>query len=298
LKKPFLFNTEYYLNQQDSGQRFFFSQVSANDQLSTAALFNLFVRGQTGYSPLKAPFGSIEFDDSFTLEELNCFVQHITSKALELGLSEIIITSYPNCYEPTKSKMLNQALLNNGFQVLWNDANYHIEVNQEAFMHKIHRGERWKLRKSYKSGLHSMLWENPKLEQVYNLILKSRVRKGFELSLRKDEFFNMFTNMPEIYQVFGVWKGTDLAAVSVTVEVSERILYVFYTADEISLRKLSPVVMLHEAMYKYCQNKGYMLLDFGTASKQGHINEGVANFKRRLGGKATDKTTFMKHLSS
>lgn len=293
---PFLFNSEDYLNQQDASHRLLFSQGSEANQLNTAALFNLFVQGQTGYSPIKAPFGSIEFDDTISLDELNRFIQNITMKGLELGLSEIIITSYPNCYEPAKSLILNNALRSNGFESLWTDVNYHIEVNHEAFIQKIHRGERWKLRKSYKCGFTSSLWEKPDLEKVYSLILESRQRKGFELSLKKEEFFQMFKHMPEKYQVFGVWKGTELAAVSVTVEVSEKILYVFYTADEIGMRKLSPVVMVHETMYNYCEQRGFALLDFGTASKHGNINIGVANFKRRIGGNATNKITFVKHL--
>ncbi len=297
MRKPYLFNSEDFLQNQGAENRLLFSETSKKNSLHASALFNMFVQGQTGYSPIKAPFGSIEFSDDFSAVELDRFVRNFTLKALELGLSEIIITSYPNCYEPNKSEKLKIALVRNGFEPLWNELNYHIPVDTKPFIQKIHPSERWKLRQAHKAGYTAKLWENPALDTVYELIQESRNRKGFELSLRKQEFIDMFVRLPEKYFVFGIWNQQTLAAVAVTVTVSEKICYIFYTADQMAYRRLSPVVMLHELMYDFSYANHFKLLDLGTASKHGKINQGVADFKRRLGGLESEKSTFIKHLS-
>lgn len=294
MKNTYLFNSEIFLQHQITGERHFFQQANSSDSSKIQALFHLFVQNQIGFSPFKAPFGSIEFTDDLSEAELNSFIESITLKAIDLGLKEIIITSYPNCYEPIKSKKLTEAFVQNGFKKLWNDLNFHLPVDDLLFIHKIHPGERWKLRQSHKAGFRASIWQNPDLNEVYNLILESRFRKGFPLSLCKEEFMTMFERLPESYQVFGVWSDEKLAAVAVTVSISVHICYTFYTADRLEFRRLSPVVMLHECMYNFCIQHQFTMLDLGTASKNGLINQGVANFKRRLGGIESFKTTFTK----
>ena len=75
---------------------------------------------------------------------------------------------------------------------------------------------------------------------------------------------------------------------------SSEILYVFYTADDLSHRKLSPVVLLHEGLYNYSIDQKFSLLDLGTASIKGLVNGGVATFKRNLGGVASLKQSWVK----
>ena len=81
---------------------------------------------------------------------------------------------------------------------------------------------------------------------------------------------------------------------AITVRVNSEILYVFYTADDLSHRKLSPVVLLHEGLYQQCIEEKFRLLDLGTASVKGLVNGGVATFKRNLGGVASLKQSWVK----
>ena len=112
--------------------------------------------------------------------------------------------------------------------------------------------------------------------------------------MNREELENAFTRFPAAYKMWGVSVDNQLAAMAITVMVNRDILYVFYTADDLKHRKLSPVVMLHEGLYRHCGEEKFRLLDLGTASLKGLVNSGVATFKRNLGGVASLKQSWVK----
>ena len=48
-----------------------------------------------------------------------------------------------------------------------------------------------------------------------------------------------------------------------------------------------------QTAYKFCQNKGIRVLDLGISSVDGVLNQGLYNFKRRLGAVECPKRKYI-----
>lgn len=64
-------------------------------------------------------------------------------------------------------------------------------------------------------------------------------------------------------------------------------------ADHAEYRSLSPIAMLCEEIVKDSRSKNIKIVDLGTASLQGELDEGLARFKRNLGAIATQKISYV-----
>ena len=91
---------------------------------------------------------------------------------------------------------------------------------------------------------------------------------------------------------FLVYDIDMLIAVGVTIKINQDILYTFYLADNQQYLKYSPTIYLLSGIYEYCQQENIKLLDLGIATDKGILNEGLARFKRSLGGKLSQKKTY------
>lgn len=290
--KTYFYNTPQYIAASASTSPLLYTEYEA-DGHTIQAKFWLFVHDNIGCSPMKAPFGSVEFSEDMGDAELQDFIQDIVADARAKKLEKIRIASYPDCYHYEQSLRLHKALLANGFKICYSDLNYHFPVDEKIiFKHLLHRGERWKLNKSKRVGLEFHQVHQPDLDYWYDFISHSRQRKNYEMSLSRADFIHQLCSNRDRYKFFGVYDDARLVALAVTVLVNDDILYTFYTADHLAYRKWSPVVMLHEGIYIYCQDEGYKILDLGTASKHGVINEGVSIFKSSLGAIPSYKHTF------
>ena len=109
-----------------------------------------------------------------------------------------------------------------------------------------------------------------------------------------DAFVSLFQKFPDEFKVFVVKDVEEIAALSVTIKIKERIMYNFYPADSDKYLKYSPSVMLHEGLYKYAQSNHYEILDLGIATDKGIPNLGLMRFKKNLGAQESLKLTFFK----
>jgi hypothetical protein len=96
---------------------------------------------------------------------------------------------------------------------------------------------------------------------------------------------------------FEVMKGYERTAASIAIRVANDILYNFYSAHHSRYDAWSPVVMLIEGMYGWCQQQGIRLLDLGTSAVDNQPNFSLLDFKLRLGAQPTAKLTFAKDLA-
>jgi lipid II:glycine glycyltransferase (peptidoglycan interpeptide bridge formation enzyme) len=111
-----------------------------------------------------------------------------------------------------------------------------------------------------------------------------------------NELKKAFEQFPEHYVLFAVLHEGRLAAASIAIKIKENILYNFYSAHPNDYNHLSPVVMLIEGMYEFCQQNNVNLLDLGTSALEGKPNFSLLDFKLRLGAKPYAKLTFEKNL--
>jgi hypothetical protein len=118
------------------------------------------------------------------------------------------------------------------------------------------------------------------------------------MTMNLQQFENHFTLFPKNFQIFSVTDSEHIIAVGVTIKINEEIVYTFYLADDENYLKDSPTIFLLSGIYEYFQEKKYKILDLGIATAKGILNEGLANFKRSIGGNLSLKKTYIKTVKT
>ena len=290
LNSRYLFLTEPFLKQQGD-----FRLISTSSGLSSA-VFPFYTEAGRILSPVKAPFGSFQFQNEPRPDLVTGILTQLETLARKEKIHTIQIVLPPDCYQPEVNVWLQPLIVSAGYQIVWQDLNFHRELTT-SFETGLHRSERWKLRKSLQSGYEFRMILKPDWEFAYRFLLDSRQRKGYQLSMERDDLERTFQLFPDAYRMSGVFIEDQCVALAVSIQVNEEMEYVFYTADDVKHRKLSPVVLLHYGLANYCREKGARMLDLGTSSIKGVVNSGVATFKRNLGATASLKSTFQRKFS-
>jgi lipid II:glycine glycyltransferase (peptidoglycan interpeptide bridge formation enzyme) len=128
---------------------------------------------------------------------------------------------------------------------------------------------------------------------AYALIEANRLALGVTPSVSLIQMMKMVDEMPDVYQSFGTYFGSELVAAAITVMITDKIRYVYMWADDARYRLSSPVVALCDGIIKYSIDMGNLILDLGTASEFGKVNDGLSRFKTNLGAISTNKITYL-----
>lgn len=287
---PYLFLTEPFLKQQGD-----FRVISASSGNSSVD-YPFFIENGRILSPAKAPFGSFLFNSQPSQELIIEILDQLESLSRKEKIHHVQIVFPPDCYQPEVNVWLQPMMVSAGYQIAWQDLNFHKELTN-SFEAGLHRSERWKLRKALQLGYEFRMIPEPDWNFSFHFLLESRQRKGYQLSMVREDLERTFNLFPDAYRMSGVFFQDQCVALAVSIQVNEEIEYVFYTADNVHHRKLSPVVLLHYGLANYCREKGVRMLDLGTSSVKGVVNSGVATFKRNLGATASLKSTFLRKFS-
>jgi hypothetical protein len=290
----FFFNENEFVSQSSSKDRFTF--ICLDTASNIRARFVLFIQDSEGLSPLRAPFGSFEFSEDFSGQGLEEFIYHIDNFAKEKKLSGLTITSWPGCYNPEKTEVLKKALLKNGFHILVEDHNYHLDVG-DSFESFIHVSEKGKLNKSANAGFRFSIGGRNDIPGIHNLVAEARKQRGHPLSMSLADYENMFSQFPDRYILFTLHDHNKLIAACTGVKINSQILYNFLGADDVGYKSYSPMVMLMKGVYGYCVDNGYKIFDLGIGTANGIVNPGLVQFKKYLGGKFSYKFTYRKTYS-
>ena len=144
-------------------------------------------------------------------------------------------------------------------------------------------------------GVRKLSFEH--LEEVYIFIARCREVQSRKLSLSWEQLKRIADAFPDWFTVFAIYQQDVLVAASINIVVTKDILYNFYGAHDRQFNKYSPVVMLMNALYAYCQSNGFVYLDLGTSATGHEPNFSLLDFKMRLGARSTQKLTFQKTLT-
>jgi hypothetical protein len=288
----FLFNEPHFLVHQPCTSQVTFA-LWHNRRKQIEAWLHLFVKEQQGYSPCRAPFGSVEFNPNLSVNHLDELVEAVRKYARQHSIRSVRITSYPDCYTEANAALLTYCLLHNGYNLAIQDLNFHIPISTRPFESIIRASERWHIRKCVRSGFSFAEEVQLDLPFIHAFIQASRFRKGFPMSSDLHSFEQMFSHFPGVYRIFTVRDTDKVIAVAVTVHINADILYTFYLADEVGYQSFSPTVLLLQGVYEVSQREGYRILDLGIATDRGVPNEGLIHFKRSLGGLPSLKPTFV-----
>lgn len=239
-------------------------------------------------------FGGFEFAISTNSDDLNEFLTQIISAARQAKVRALKIALPPEVYL-TQHPQLKVALVNNGFEIIQSDVNQHIDVTG-SYRESIAYNELKKLKKSEREGFIFKKLNRLHLAKSYELIYDNRIRKGFPMSMTFEALDNMFVKLPNLYHLFGVYHHDKLIATAVSIRISQSSIYNFYHGDDEEYRVFSPVVMLLDGIFNYCQQQGIEILDLGISSDKGVLNSGLFKFKENCGALSSIKEVGFKSI--
>jgi len=290
----YFFNEILHLQNQ-GGERVLTFYWENTDNQIIEARFSIIIQDEIAYSPLRATFGGIEFSEEITAENLCDFLRQSISN---LPVKSIIINSYPEGYlRESQIQKLENCLLKLDFETSIIEHNYEISITQKSFYETINSTRsKQLLRKSIKKGYSFQEETNPDLSKIHAFIAHSRERKNRPMTMNLQQFEKHVTLFPKNFQIFSVTDSMRMIAVGVTIRINEEITYTFYLADDEDYLKDSPTIFLLSGIYEYFQGENVKILDLGIATAKGILNEGLAKFKRAVGGRLSLKKTYINHF--
>ena len=238
----------------------------------------------------QATFGSFDSQSALSKEMAYSFIGKVCKSLIDDGTKDIIIKHWPECYNNTPG--FEEIFDQTEFRVINTELNQHLVVEEKDFQEIIRKNERKKLNQCIKNEYTFKILSKSALKEVYDLVAKTRTRKGYPVSMTIGDLERAIKSMPDKYILFGLFDKEKLIATSVSIRVSKDILYNFYHADEFSYRTTSPLVMLVQEIYKYCQQNRIKILDLGISSQNGEKNAGLFTFKENLGCISSNKNTY------
>lgn len=279
-----IYNSDKYLSCYSTDN--LYGLVLVKDQ-EVLAQMNLYIKADEAYNAPFSGFGGVEH--ALDEELLSAFIDAAISWCNENGIKKLNLKLPPPFY--AQNAMLTQNTLSKqGFNVMLVEINQHINVSGSTpYLSIIRKNEKKRLRKCHEAGFEFKQMTSNQLALAYELINDNWTRKGFEVTMSYEALKKMFQVFPEKYLLFGVFHAGKLVATSVSIRVTQQVMYNFYHGDAADYRAYSPIVMLIDQVYAYCQHNQISYLDLGTSSVGGVISTSLYEFKRNCGCVATPK---------
>jgi len=242
----------------------------------------------------KSPFGSFVITSGTTKNKLSSLVEKIEDWSRKEGIANLLIRSFPEIYEPEQNALIKETLIGSGFSIKYEDITQVIPVTEGSMHLNTHKKRRLRQAESLDFSFREIPLNH--LEEAYSLIVESRESKGYPVTMTFRDLEAMFKLFPGDYLLFGVFDKNKLIATSVCIKVNDKILYCFYIGDALAFRPNSPITLLINGIYEYCQANYFEMLDLGISTDKGIINKGLYAFKKTFGSFDSYKLTFLKQF--
>lgn len=293
-RATFLFNLPDHLQLQSAtGWHVFEYRELSTDKAFARISFHL----KTGeaLSPLRAPFGSIEFYRKLNEDQVADFIVQVQNYLSKLGAKKIVIRNSPELYNEEQSKFLKQVFLKSEFEFV-EEVSSIILLDGKAFGKKIKISERQKLRKAANVFQFSKVSKS-ELNELYKFIASCREERQQSLSMTLPDLKKLVTAFPNRLLFFKVGTESETSAAAIVIRVRKDVLYTFYYAHAKEHNRISPVVFLISGIYDFAQHHKYKMIDLGTSMLDGQVNKSLLYFKKSIGGVTNRKLSFTKILS-
>jgi hypothetical protein len=287
---------EFFRLHAESDQDLYMQLVSESSQKVYASLSFYRHERNAFVSPKRGTFGGLMVYASVDIEVLDRFVKLALLHLQTFNPRQILIKLAPFSHDLALSSMMVNFLSRNNFLLAGHELNYDMRVDQQPFFDRISYGNRKRIKKCIHEGYFPECVDSSLMAQVYAVIEENRHRKGNQVSMTLAQLQLMVSTFPGRIQLFAVWQSAGrqrMLASAVCIALSEEIFYVFYWGDVTGMDTMSPITLLAQCIYEYCQKHGFRLLDVGTSTLDGNPNYGLINFKQHLGFTASLKPAFV-----
>jgi hypothetical protein len=247
-------------------------------------------------SPAQAPFGAVQLAAGLPAQAVHQLLDEAERALQQRGIRRLAMRGYPFAYDPAGAATLAEALRLRGYRLALAEQNYHLDPARDYEAH-LHPSERRRLHKCRRHGLHFEQEPPFLLPLAYEFIARCRQERGQQLSLPLERVQELFRRFPREHFLFSVRQPDgEWAALTVAIQVSERVLYNFYPASPLRCNAFSPVVLLNEGLHAFANASGMAVLDLGTSTLDTGPNASLLRFKRHLGGVAGLRLSWEKAL--
>lgn len=242
-------------------------------------------------SPFSAPLGGFSQAKPQTAANVFEAVRLVKEYGKERGMN-IRITLPPPIYSCSLTSLTVSALSLHG-KLLWNDVNYHRELDfegraEEKFSQKARKNRRV----AAEAGLRIDRIEHPDTESLlraYSVIQDNRESLGYPLRMTFEE---VKATAGVVGAFVFVGKQSEDAVAALIYPVSQEIAQVIYWGDRIAVRGQNLMNLFAAEVMQSCRDMGFRRLDIGPSSSEGIPSAGLCRFKESLGCTATAKPTF------
>jgi hypothetical protein len=194
----------------------------------------------------------------------------------------------PQYLEPNLYPCLNHIFLKKGAKISI-EKNQHLHISGKDFSFHFSDTNKKIVRRSIAKGIYVNIHDEVS-KDGYNLLKKNRELRGVNLSLSNEELAHQSKFMHGKYVFFECRNLHEKTiAYAVCVKIRSDILYVLYWGEDPEERKNSPVVFLAKSIIDYCIEKKILILDAGISSFNGILDQGLHDFKLRLGFELSPK---------
>jgi hypothetical protein len=256
-----------------------FSQTTtySNDRLAVT-----FCRmGNTYISVPFAPWGSFYRQSKSEYSDLEALLNQIIRSAKSQHISTLTIKHPPSIYtHGIPVSWLKQF----GFELRQEDVNQHLSFHENPNLHDM---EKRKLSKLQGFAIHKPVDFN----KYFNNLLKWRKAQEIPVNISYEHLSNLFLKFPDRYEIWSIENQTDTMAICFVIRVTAKHVYYFLPATNPKYRSVSPMVLLIKKLSEHYKQKGFEYFDLGQSSINGTLQEGLFDFKKRMGALTTIKPT-------
>ncbi|MFT7056497.1 MAG: hypothetical protein ACI905_000431 [Roseivirga sp.] len=264
---------------------------------STLGHISFSVEEGKALSPAKAPFGGFSLCDTLNSQEISFFVFEVLRKLKSHSVTTVNIKLAPENYSDQIS-VLTENLGFAGFSKIKGLIYQAIKVDSTLFQKKVAEMENRKLKRCNNEGYRFEMLSQNALYDVFQFVKTHRDEKGYDFSMDWSSLKAADRAMAKTYLPAAVYDGQRMIAATIAVKASTNVLYNFSPAHDWDYNGFSPVVMLTEGLYDYCQSNQIGQLDLGTSYIDDVINKGLKAFKAHLGAETFFSHSYRKILSS
>lgn len=179
-----------------------------------------------------------------------------------------------------------------GFSLMYEDINHHIELKK----HQMHDMEVRKLKKITQMDYRFEPASTNSFGPIYDFLAKCRAEKGLVLNINKFRLGRLFMTFPDRYHLFAGYMGDELACATITLNSAPNVAYYFLPGTLEAYKKDSPMIALLHVIVDQFKGK-YKYLDLGISSIKGKPQQGLIDFKERMGGIKTVKRRYFLRLT-
>lgn len=234
-----------------------------------------------------ATFGGLYFDGIMESHSFGLLLEEVFlwAESKSLGYRIKIPPQYlePNIYQ------LVEFFFAKKNATITKEINQHLILNGDDYKHFFSKTNRKIVRQNVANGYHVTISNNLNV-LGYELLQRNRMQRGINLSVSYENLLFQSEALLGRYVFFECWNSNQaLAAYAVCIKIQWDVMYVFYWGEEPSERINSPVVLLAKFIIDYCNEQKIKFLDAGISTVHGVVDQGLYEFKSRLGFVPSEK---------